>query len=103
MYIGDAVKEIKPALSDCEATVSDLEKLSALAALLTNPVSLVYHIGKDLIVNGHDIYHEIEDSVTQYHNAHYKYFGFDIGMALAKLIIGQEGPMEVDQSTLTLY
>lgn len=102
--MGAAVMEIKPALHDCGVIKADLEKLSEMAAIMANPAALAYHVGKDLIVNGQDIYHEVHDSVNQFEEGKYQYFGYDIGMALAKLIIGEEeAMMEVDQSTLTLY
>ena len=61
-----------------------------MAAIFSNPVSFAYHIGKDLIVNGVQIYEEINDSVLQYKSSHWNAFGFDVGEALAKLFIGQK-------------
>lgn len=59
-----------------------------MAAVFTNPWSFVYHVGHDLVVNGVQIFSEVEDSVSQYKAANYGAFGEDIGEALAKLLIG---------------
>lgn len=59
-----------------------------MASIMSNPWSFAYHVGKDLIVNGVQIFHEVDDSITQFHGKHYYAFGEDIGEALSKLIIG---------------
>ena len=60
-----------------------------MVAIFNSPASFVYHVGKDLILNGRQIYHDVDDSITQYDNKSYEAFGKDIGDALAKLIIGE--------------
>merc|ERR1712083_1216580 len=55
---------------------------------MTSPMSFVFHVGKDLIVNGADIYHEIYASVSDFKAQKWGDFGVDIGTALHKLIIG---------------
>jgi hypothetical protein len=62
--IGRAVFKIKDAIVDCKGVVADFERLAQLAAVFSNPVSFAYHVGKDLLLNGISIYHEVEDSVT---------------------------------------
>ena len=46
------VKEIKPTLDDCKCAYSDIENLIAAASTLASPMSFVYHVGKDVVVNG---------------------------------------------------
>jgi len=86
--IGAGVVEIKSAVSDCEGIVADFGTLAKMAAVYSNPWSFAYHIGKDLLVNGVSIYHDTEDSITNYHAGKYEAMGEDIGEALAKLLIG---------------
>lgn len=93
--IGDALFKVKSALTDCKGVVGDFKKLGELAVVFSNPESVVWHIGKDLIVHGVDIWHECSAAVTaiesqprQYYN-----FGFNIGKAAAQIIIGEEGEM----------
>lgn len=92
--LGDAMFKVKSAITDCKAAVGDFEKLGEMAAEFSNPASVAWHIGKDLIVHGVDIFHEVEAAVKametnprQYYN-----FGFNVGKAAAQIIIGQ--PLE---------
>lgn len=66
-----------------------------MAAIFSNPASFAFHTGKDIIVNGVEIYHDVKDSVTQFEAKKYEAFGEDIGEALAKLILG--GAWEVQE------
>lgn len=53
------------------------------------PKEFVMHVGKDILLNGVDIYDKIEDCTTQYDEGHYELFGEDLGAALADILIGQ--------------
>ena len=64
--IAEGVFKIKDAITDCKGVVADFEKLETMAAIFSNPWSFAYHVGKDLIVNGVEIYHDVHDSVTQF-------------------------------------
>jgi len=66
----------------------ELTKLEDLAKAFSNPASFAYHVGKDILVNGVQIYHEIKDSIVQYDAGNYQLFGEDIGRALAQILIG---------------
>lgn len=70
-----------------------------MAAIFKSPQSFIYHTGKDLIVNGRQIYSEIKDSITQFEGQHYEAFGEDVGEALAKLILGQKQGGESEWET----
>jgi len=50
--------------------------------------SFAWHVGKDLIVNGRQIYHEIRDAIDQYKSGNWEKFGHDIGEASAKIFLG---------------
>lgn len=55
-------------MKDCAHTKADWEKLEQMAKIFSSPSGFAYHVGKDLMINGKDIFAEIEDSVTQYSN-----------------------------------
>jgi len=94
--IGSGVVEIKAAVSDCKGIVADFETLGKMAAIYSNPWSFAYHVGKDLVVNGVQIFHDTEDSITQYEAGKYEAMGEDIGDALAKMLLG--GALEVQEN-----
>lgn len=90
--LGDAAFKIKAALTDCKAIKGDFEKLAQLAASFSNPESVAWHLGKDLIVHGVDIFNEIEAAVAamEANPRDYYHFGYNVGKAGAQIIIGEE-------------
>lgn len=88
--IADILKTIKSGMKDCSNIKADWKKLESMIAIFSSPSSFAYHVGKDLMVNGVDIFHEISDSVQAYNNQDWTKFGIDIGEATAKTLIGVE-------------
>lgn len=95
--IGDGLMTIKKALSDCKDIEKDWAKLEEMAAVYSNPESAVVHIGKDLVIHGHSIYKELKESIKDYEKSPKDYygFGFNIGKAAAKILVGEEGELAV--------
>lgn len=61
-----------------------------MAAAFSSPTAFAWHVGKDLLVNGVDIYHEIDTAVGDAKSGNWKDFGFNVGEAAAKVLIGSE-------------
>lgn len=78
------------ALKDCASLKADWKRLSEMAAIFSSPSSFAYHVGKDLIINGRQIYSEVNNAITDYHSAQWQDFGYNVGMAAAKLIVGDK-------------
>lgn len=57
---------VKQGMSDCSHIKADWQKLAAMAAIFQSPSSFAYHVGKDLLVNGKDIFQEVEQAVADY-------------------------------------
>jgi hypothetical protein len=76
-------------IKDCEGVVVDWDKLEKMAYIFKSPKSFAMHVGKDLLLNGKDIFHEIEDAISNFDNQKWEPFGEDIGDALAKVILGE--------------
>jgi hypothetical protein len=64
--ISSMLKHIKSAVGDCKGIALDLKKLEAMVEIFASPTSFVYHVGKDLLINGVQIFHLIDDATTQY-------------------------------------
>ena len=64
--VGKMLLVVKKGMSDCSSIKADWKKLEAMAVIFANPTSLAYHVGKDLLVNGRDIFHEVDTSITDY-------------------------------------
>lgn len=89
--IADALTVVSTAMKTCSQS-KDIEKLQKLEQMLEQfktPKSFAMHIGKDILVNGKDIYTQIKDAISNYKAADYEAFGEDIGDALALTLIGK--------------
>lgn len=86
--IGTIVDSITTDLQTCEASVTGIENLIEMASHFKSPWSFAYHVGKDLLVNGVEIYHDIDGAVTAYEASDYHTFGEDVGGALNAVFIG---------------
>jgi len=64
--IGNVLQNVDTDMKDCSAAKEDWPRLEALAKVFQSPKSFAYHVGKDILVNGKDIFHEIEAAVSDY-------------------------------------
>lgn len=64
-----------------------------MIAEMANPSQYAFHIGKDLLINGRNIYKEISTAVDDWQNQEYYDFGFQCGEALYQLFVGVEYEM----------
>ena len=56
-----------------------------MAEIFTHPFSLIWQVGKSLIVNGSDIFQKIENAINAYKRGDYFEFGKNIGFALSEV------------------
>jgi hypothetical protein len=75
---------------DCSHIKADWAKLEQMAAIFKSPSSFAYHVGKDLIINHADIYHEVSAAIKDYDQKLWFDFGYQVGEAAAKTILGDE-------------
>ena len=66
--MGNIVGEVPTLLQDCHNLTADLSKLIQMAEIFKHPLTLVVQVGKNLIVNGEEIYNQITLSQTAYNN-----------------------------------
>ena len=88
--IAEMMKVVQSGMKDCSSIKADWEKLMKMIAVFDSPTSFAYHVGKDLIVNGKQIYGEITTAVSDYEAGNWGDFGYQIGEAAAKTILGEE-------------
>jgi len=94
--LADALHELPDALATCKASENDVKQIVHALAQFHSPKSFVFHVGKNLIVNRHEIYSEITTSVTDYRAQKWSDFGVQVGLALHKLIVGaDDNTMEI--------
>ena len=88
--LADMMKVVQSGMKDCSSIKADWEKLVKMVSIFDSPSSFAYHVGKDLIVNGKQIYGEINTAVKDYEAGNWGDFGYQIGEAAAKTILGEE-------------
>lgn len=86
--LAQAFRGLPDDLKACKAVESDVEEFISAIKTMDSPLSFAFHVGKDLIVNGADIYDEIYNAVGDYKAQKWLDFGVQVGTALHKLIIG---------------
>jgi hypothetical protein len=69
--LADLMKTVKSGMADCSNLKADWSKLEAMIKIFDSPTSFAYHVGKDLLVNGKDIFAEIESAVTDYESGNW--------------------------------
>jgi len=57
--------------------------------MMSTPQTFAFHVGKDIMVNGVNIFKHVSQSVVQWGAHQYEPFGEEVGAALALLFIGQ--------------
>ena len=98
--LGSALDALKTALTDCKASSADIaEFVKTVEDGFKHPLSFICHIGKDLIVNGQDIFSEISQAISLWKSESYRDSGIQIGKALEKLIIGNMTHVEAGTCT----
>jgi cathepsin L len=84
--LGVAYRGLQGALKDCKASSSDIAKfVSAIEHGFEHPISFLFHLGKELLVNGRDIYAEVTTAVKDWKAQNYRASGVQIGEALSKV------------------
>jgi hypothetical protein len=87
--IADIMKVVESGMKDCTSIKADWDKLVKMVSIFDSPTSFAYHVGKDLIVNGKQIYGEITTAVSDYEAGNWGDFGYQIGEAAAKTLLGE--------------
>jgi len=88
--VGDILTKVEDALKSCEAIEGDFEKLKQMAAYFSSPSGALIHIGKDIVVHGIDIYHEVTAAVKAMEEKQYYNFGYNVGKAGAQILLGEQ-------------
>jgi hypothetical protein len=63
---------VPEAMKKCGASEKDVETMAEALASLKSPYTLVFHLGKDILVNGQSIYNDFNDMISAFHNSQYE-------------------------------
>ena len=96
--VADLLKTVKVGMKDCSSLRADWQKLEQMVAIFDSPTSFAYHVGKDLMINGVEIFHEVETAVADYNAGNWADFGYNIGEAAAKTLLGEESQLAIKEA-----
>lgn len=77
-------------MEDCAVSLTEIQKIESIIKQFKSPISFAYHVGSDLIVNGVQIFEDIEEAVADYKLEEYEEMGKAIGHGMSKLLIGKD-------------
>jgi glutaredoxin len=84
--VAQGLEGLKSAMTDCKSAEAEVQKLVKAMEQLKTPKELIYHVGKDLLLNHKDILAKVEDAVSSYKGGQWEAFGKDIGGIVADLV-----------------
>ena len=93
--LGTIAGELGSDISDCSGAVSQAEALIAIAEA-SSGWAVAFEVGKNVIVNGIDIYSDITGAITAYEAADYHTFGLDIGNGIHLAALGKQVGLSTD-------
>lgn len=82
-----AIKQLPITLKDCHQVEADFGKIIKMAEIFEHPISLVFHAGKNLVVNGVDIFMKTKESITDYENKDFYNFGKFMAEAIDEIFL----------------
>ena len=72
---------------DCKQVGVDLTKIVRMAEIFAHPLRLIYKVGKNLIINGVDIFEKIMKALIFYEHGDFFHFGMYIGEAMEEVLL----------------
>ena len=93
--VGTIAGELGGDISDCKGAVEQAETLIALAEA-SSGWSVVAEVGKNVLVNGVDIFNDVTGAINAYEASDYYTFGDEIGKAMHSAAIGAQVGLSTD-------
>lgn len=90
--IAAAVYEMPVAISACTSSPSTVAKLELAIEAFTDPWKFYFEVSRHLIINGVEIYDDINSSITEWDTGDYYTFGLYLGKAMSKMAFGEPRP-----------
>jgi hypothetical protein len=86
--IGQVLQEASSELVACETAVDDFETVFEMASSFSHPIAFAFHAGKNILINHVEITDEMHAAVEAWDAPDYFDFGFNVGEALAQVLMG---------------
>jgi hypothetical protein len=83
-------KELPEAIEACKGAETDFEHLLEACKSLMHPIKFAMHVGKDIMVNGKNIFHHVEALISAWEGQNYLEAGKEIGEILEEILVGHQ-------------
>ena len=100
--LSTTIRMIPHMISECKQVGVDLSKIARMCEIFAHPMRLVYKIGKNMIINGVDIFTKIAKALISYEKAEFFDFGKFIGEAMDEVLLSVR-PMTKSQKDTSAY
>lgn len=88
-------------MQDCSSINDDFSKVVKMAEVFASPLSLIYTVGKNLYLNGIDIFEKIMNAMVAYEEGDYFSFGMYLGQAMDEVFL--KAPYSKKESDVKAY
>ena len=85
--IGEVFCDFFDIVQHCKELPQDAKEIWEALKKFKSPFKLVVHIGKNIILNGVEVFREIKSAVTAWKNQDFYVFGYNIGAAAYNVLI----------------
>lgn len=87
-YKAEALKELPGAILSCKsAFTTDAKTIATAISEVENPISVVYHVGKEFIFNGGEIYSEFSSACKDWQSGDYYNSGVEFGKVFGIIFV----------------
>uniref|UniRef100_A0A7S3IAK2 Uncharacterized protein n=1 Tax=Fabrea salina TaxID=342563 RepID=A0A7S3IAK2_9CILI len=93
--IAEAFQGVPTAIKECKA--AEAETADVFEDAITsfkNPWGLVYHLGKSILLNGHEIFDDVSGAMQAWENSNWEQCGLKIGEAMFA-VLGNDGNSDI--------
>lgn len=82
-------------LKECESlTDEDRAALEKMGSVFKHPITLTISVGKNISINGFEIYHEVSQGIVDYKNGNWADAGVEFGEAASVAIWGKPAQIQ---------
>jgi len=93
--LGQALEVLPSAIKNCaSAYEDDATDLENMLAVFENPYTFAYTVGKNLVLNGNDIYGDMAAAMADWDSGNFYSFGLNVGKGLAQTFLSQKAIVE---------
>lgn len=101
--VAQTLQVLPTAIQLCQGAESDVVLLLNALQQYQNPKSFIWNAGKNLLINGVDIFSEFSNATFNYQTGNWYYYGYDVGLMLATIVWGNNVTIGNDAANVLAF